>query len=1338
MGRCVAGIAALALLTLIAACGGGGGGDGSGQGSSSQATATATSRAVGNPTATVRAGGNPTATDPPGGGDPTATPGGIPTNQVCDSSGRICLAVGELILRAGDQTPFLVTVLDESKQPLAGVQVTLSDDGRVEPSVSEATTDAGGQVRGTLSAVFGGNAVLTAAAPSQGLSVFIRIAVQGSPQPTPTLTAGGPGTPTPTTLPAADVKTIFMETDPFSISAANGGKVTVRAFAFDENNTPLNGVNLLFDFSPKVGILQPINTQTHTISRVVDGETMMEQGGAEIQITIPPGTAPPGEVVVTASAAGVQGQVSFRVVPGAAEKPIETVLMQVSDATCGADRGGSVTLTATVFDADNNPVNGVNVLFVTPIGSVTPLTVTSAMVGNQSGVAQTTLNIPPGAPVLVDADGNITPYTIRARTAGIEGTVQVFVVPGLEACGGSQGGELGEPASVTLSAGPNRIRVRGSGVRELSTVTTTVFDQRANTLSCAEVRFSLDSKSTAPGATLLPTNLKGGFCSGDEETCAITCATDSDCPGDATCIPHPDSQFTVITDRAGNAQIQLRSGTGLGTVSVHAEVPTLLTPDELTMPCSQPRQSGERCITTTGAAVTVTAGLPGRVTLSINTPFIVTNNGTLLTTMSAIVTDADGNTVDDGTPVFFSIVPLSEDDDTSLRVGVNGASTTNDEPPCDVSQYVQQTGVPVQPQPGNAITCVRFPSDQQGTQVQFRAESVGASSVSTVTLPGFVSDLVASVNPTEVQVTESQGASAVVSAFVRDDNGSPVRNVKIIFETTPDVATFRPEIPRFLTTALTDGNGVATATMDVPAGTAEQDIPIMVYGGGLSRLAGSTLELSVSSTPPVIGAGQAQTIAFEGATPPTIGVLSSGLPEQSILTFSVRDSEDQPLAGVPISFFVNGIGGEQITPAEAVTDEDGTAKTTIRSGTRAAPVQVSAAVDRNGDGSFDIVTQSTAVNVVGAPPSYDRMSMAAEFLNVSGRVLFGIEDQITAFLNDRFGNAVPEGTAVNFITNGASIFDLAPTDSSGRASGTLLTEGGIPADGIVTILATTRGEEPFIDANGNGKHDADEIFTDIPEPFIDVNGNGRFDPDEPNERFVDTNANGIWDQAQGPGQWNSDALIWHAIPVTFSGSTTLSLEPGSFTIPDGGSQLFTLTVADAFGNPLIGGSTISISVDDPGKLVGFPSTITVPDTETFGQIVNGINRFTFLVVDDNPGTGDADKQIGVTVSVDSADLPAGGNGSSSISSVGVIERAPTPTETPIPTATSADTPTATATVTRTATPVDTSTPVPTTTVTGTATPMDTSTPAPTATVTATATPMDTSTPGPTATSTSAP
>src|SRR5262249_7269407 len=156
-----------------------------------------------------------------------------------------------------------------------------------------------------------------------------------------------------------------------------------------------------------------------------------------------------------------------------------------------------------------------------------------------------------------------------------------------------------------------------------------------------------------------------------------------------------------------------------------------------------------------------------------------------------------------------------------------------------------------------------------------------------------------------------------------------------------------------------------------------------------------------------------------------------------------------------------------------------------------------------------------------------------------------------------------------------------------------------------------RGEEPFIDANGNGVHDAGEPFTDVAEPFIDFNGNGQFDPPEPfvdangNHRFdegetftdtngngmyddnrfqrlIDVNGNGVWDAAQNAGVWDSDALIWSAVDVTFSGPTAVLLSPSEFTIEDGGSATFTLIVGDADLNPLTGGSTISIQLNGNG------------------------------------------------------------------------------------------------------------------------------------------------------------
>jgi len=45
-----------------------------------------------------------------------------------------------------------------------------------------------------------------------------------------------------------------------------------------------------------------------------------------------------------------------------------------------------------------------------------------------------------------------------------------------------------------------------------------------------------------------------------------------------------------------------------------------------------------------------------------------------------------------------------------------------------------------------------------------------------------------------------------------------------------------------------------------------------------------------------------------------------------------------------------------------------------------------------------------------------------------------------------------------------------------------------PRLGLVTLVAATKGQEGYVDANANGQYDVGENFTDIGEPYVDVNG----------------------------------------------------------------------------------------------------------------------------------------------------------------------------------------------------------------------------------------------------------
>src|SRR5262249_32214656 len=214
--------------------------------------------------------------------------------------------------------------------------------------------------------------------------------------------------------------------------------------------------------------------------------------------------------------------------------------------------------------------------------------------------------------------------------------------------------------------------------------------------------------------------------------------------------------------------------------------------------------------------------------------------------------------------------------------------------------------------------------------------------------------------------------------------------------------------------------------------------------------------------------------------PTVIGVRESGLVEQSVLTFRVTDVTSNPVRNLPVTFTTSGVGGESIMPTMAITDANGQVTTTLTSGTLATSVQVFARVDANNDGLPDLAAQSTAVAILGAPPVQTRFSIAPARHNIAGRLTFGLEDSVSVFVNDRFGNAVPPNTAVSFVTNGASIVEQTPTDTSGVAKATLLSEGQVPPSGVVTITAFTRGEEGFLDHNGNGRFEPgiDTISTD--------------------------------------------------------------------------------------------------------------------------------------------------------------------------------------------------------------------------------------------------------------------
>jgi hypothetical protein len=183
-----------------------------------------------------------------------------------------------------------------------------------------------------------------------------------------------------------------------------------------------------------------------------------------------------------------------------------------------------------------------------------------------------------------------------------------------------------------------------------------------------------------------------------------------------------------------------------------------------------------------------------------------------------------------------------------------------------------------------------------------------------------------------------------------------------------------------------------------------------------------------------------------------------------------------------------------------------------------------------------------------------------------------------------------------------------------------------------------RGEEAFVDSNGNGVYDLGEPFTDAPsEPFIDANDNGVWDP---GEFYVDTNGNGVFDGPNlvwdGPGcpqaGCNTSPTIWISMNILFTGSlVNCSLAPGSFgPIAKGASQNFTFSVSDLNGNPPVGGTTVSFTTTN-GTLAG-TTNFTLPDTNVSGPYIVGVTL-------NNTNAG-----VAVGAAVSATITPPGGQG----------------------------------------------------------------------------------------------
>ncbi|WP_420426490.1 hypothetical protein [Algiphilus sp.] len=223
------------------------------------------------------------------------------------------------------------------------------------------------------------------------------------------------------------------------------------------------------------------------------------------------------------------------------------------------------------------------------------------------------------------------------------------------------------------------------------------------------------------------------------------------------------------------------------------------------------------------------------------------------------------------------------------------------------------------------------------------------------------------------------------------------------------------------------------------------------------------------------------------------------------------------------------------------------------------------------------------------------------------------------------------------------------------------TEGASRA-GRSAVLVTAIGEESFTDLNGDGRYDSEEQFTDLPEAFRDDDSDGRRDLDPQfrngGEEFLDFDNDGTYDNGDGlftgvlcndPAACSpegsrtlnvrrvvpvimsdSSPLVDNSRDVLFSGSTaSFSPSTSTFTVDSNQNLIIAFVLRDLNDQPLPAETSISLSVDGDGELVG-TTGYTVPCT-TNDTAAGNTYGFAFKASELEPGDPDGSALVQLSV-----------------------------------------------------------------------------------------------------------
>ncbi|MBN2866101.1 MAG: Ig-like domain-containing protein [Thiotrichales bacterium] len=476
----------------------------------------------------------------------------------------------------------------------------------------------------------------------------------------------------------------------------------------------------------------------------------------------------------------------------------------------------------------------------------------------------------------------------------------------------------------------------------------------------------------------------------------------------------------------------------------------------------------------------------------------------------------------------------------------------------------------------NSLNYAFYPTNQTGDNTVISGEpslQVQMTSAST----GEVTNSIASSDSAKVTVT------------LLNSSGEPLANEIITFSTTSGTLSQAS----ILTNASGSGSVSITSPTSLTSGTAPGSVTANYATLSLSKFI--NYEFVATNNTDTDNESAAGSIQFVSASPDFMSLKGTGgvgYGETSQLIFKVVDVFGNPVEGETVNFnLTTTVGGLSTNPSSAVSNASGLVNTTVQAGTISTPVRVIASVDL--DGGETVFAPSDLLTVTTGIPDSNSISLSFDKLAPEGLNYDGETVVVTARLGDRFNNPVPDGTVINFTTEGGLIEGSCQTTDS-ACSVNWISQAPRPDDNRSTVLAYAIGHETYYDDNGSGIFDDGDTFnlqsdlnpTDLNEAFRDDDENGRFDTSatdgfiydfSQDEKYIDYDENGAYSFADG---------VFNGVPCNHStkcpteANNIAGRSNSLINVSDSGL----IIMASSFPNILIRETTGGSCLDANGKL----------------------------------------------------------------------------------------------------------------------------------------------------------